>query len=237
MGARNSSILQKGANRVFTMSSVKSVGLDSAAVGLGETPEKHCKRSEDPYVSRTEMVSKRSEYLGWDDYFMAVACLSAQRSKDPSTQVHNTGVRAIKEEAVGADKSILVQYPAFVGCDHFVKNHFVKCHFVKTTLSNNHFVKRPLCQITTLSKTRISRKPTHTPTNRPPQRRSTSPLRRDLVYERWMQLNSFHALKDFPEVDSKMRSVSLPSPHRQLPFSEEGYKSTSWRISSPSIRL
>ncbi len=30
---------------------------------------------------------KRSDYLSWDDYFMAVAMLSAQRSKDPNTQV------------------------------------------------------------------------------------------------------------------------------------------------------
>jgi dCMP deaminase len=30
---------------------------------------------------------KRSGYLSWDDYFMAVAMLSAQRSKDPNTQV------------------------------------------------------------------------------------------------------------------------------------------------------
>jgi dCMP deaminase len=30
---------------------------------------------------------KRSDYLAWDDYFMGVAYLSAQRSKDPSTQV------------------------------------------------------------------------------------------------------------------------------------------------------
>ena len=30
---------------------------------------------------------KRSAYLSWDDYFMAVALLSAQRSKDPNTQV------------------------------------------------------------------------------------------------------------------------------------------------------
>jgi dCMP deaminase len=33
------------------------------------------------------MTSKRTDYLSWDDYFMAVAELSAQRSKDPSTQV------------------------------------------------------------------------------------------------------------------------------------------------------
>ena len=30
---------------------------------------------------------KRSDYLSWDEYFMGVAMLSAQRSKDPSTQV------------------------------------------------------------------------------------------------------------------------------------------------------
>ncbi len=30
---------------------------------------------------------KRQSYLSWDDYFMGVALLSAQRSKDPNTQV------------------------------------------------------------------------------------------------------------------------------------------------------
>jgi len=30
---------------------------------------------------------KRTNYLSWDEYFMAVALLSAQRSKDPNTQV------------------------------------------------------------------------------------------------------------------------------------------------------
>lgn len=32
-------------------------------------------------------VRKRTDYLAWDDYFLSVAFLSAQRSKDPSTQV------------------------------------------------------------------------------------------------------------------------------------------------------
>ena len=31
--------------------------------------------------------SKRTDFIAWPDYFMAVAFLSAQRSKDPSTQV------------------------------------------------------------------------------------------------------------------------------------------------------
>ena len=34
-----------------------------------------------------DFMSKRKEYLSWDDYFMAVALLSAKRSKDPNTQV------------------------------------------------------------------------------------------------------------------------------------------------------
>ncbi|KAL6055945.1 DCTD deaminase [Balamuthia mandrillaris] len=36
---------------------------------------------------RVERPSKRLDYLSWDDYFMAVAFLSAERSKDPHTQV------------------------------------------------------------------------------------------------------------------------------------------------------
>lgn len=32
-------------------------------------------------------MTKREDYLSWDEYFMGVALLSAQRSKDPSTQV------------------------------------------------------------------------------------------------------------------------------------------------------
>ncbi len=30
---------------------------------------------------------KRDDYISWDEYFMAIAVLSAMRSKDPSTQV------------------------------------------------------------------------------------------------------------------------------------------------------
>lgn len=38
-------------------------------------------------LSFTPMTTKRTDYLSWDEYFMAVAQLSALRSKDPSTQV------------------------------------------------------------------------------------------------------------------------------------------------------
>lgn len=33
------------------------------------------------------MGSKREDYISWDEYFMGVALLAAQRSKDPNTQV------------------------------------------------------------------------------------------------------------------------------------------------------
>lgn len=33
------------------------------------------------------MNNKRKDYISWDEYFMGVALLAAQRSKDPSTQV------------------------------------------------------------------------------------------------------------------------------------------------------
>ncbi|NLJ71149.1 MAG: dCMP deaminase family protein [Clostridiaceae bacterium] len=32
-------------------------------------------------------MKKREDYISWDEYFMGVALLSAQRSKDPNTQV------------------------------------------------------------------------------------------------------------------------------------------------------
>ncbi|MBE6817688.1 MAG: dCMP deaminase family protein [Ruminococcaceae bacterium] len=33
------------------------------------------------------MMSKRNDYISWDEYFMGIALMSAKRSKDPSTQV------------------------------------------------------------------------------------------------------------------------------------------------------
>ncbi len=33
------------------------------------------------------MVTKRTDYISWEEYFMAIAQLSAKRSKDPNTQV------------------------------------------------------------------------------------------------------------------------------------------------------
>jgi dCMP deaminase len=33
------------------------------------------------------MTKKRNDYISWDEYFMGVAILASQRSKDPNTQV------------------------------------------------------------------------------------------------------------------------------------------------------
>lgn len=43
---------------------------------------------------------KRAEYLSWDEYFMGIALLSAQRSKDPRARRWGPGI-------VGADNKIL----------------------------------------------------------------------------------------------------------------------------------
>lgn len=43
------------------------------------------------------LEKKRTDYLPWDDYFMAVAFLSGMRSKDPCTQVGACIVNADKK--------------------------------------------------------------------------------------------------------------------------------------------
>ena len=56
------------------------------------------------------MATKRSDYISWEEYFMAVAQLSALRSKDPSTQVGACIVNA-KKRIIG------IGYNGFpIGC-------------------------------------------------------------------------------------------------------------------------
>lgn len=38
-------------------------------------------------MSAAKAVTKREDYITWDEYFMGVALLAAMRSKDPNTQV------------------------------------------------------------------------------------------------------------------------------------------------------
>ena len=51
--------------------------------GFKEPPEKRRREGNMEY----KLMKKRTDYLNWDEYFMAVAFLSAQRSKDPKSQV------------------------------------------------------------------------------------------------------------------------------------------------------
>ncbi len=43
--------------------------------------------SERFFQKKEQKITKRKDYISWDDYFMGVALLSSRRSKDPSTQV------------------------------------------------------------------------------------------------------------------------------------------------------
>jgi len=44
-------------------------------------------------IDYSDANKKRLDYLEWPEYFMAIAFLSAQRSKDPATQVDNVHTR------------------------------------------------------------------------------------------------------------------------------------------------
>lgn len=59
---------------------------------------------------KRERITKRKDYISWDDYFMGVALLSAKRSKDPNTQ---TGACIVNQE----NKIVGTGYNGFpIGC-------------------------------------------------------------------------------------------------------------------------
>ncbi len=61
-------------------------------------------------VNEKNTVGKRQDYITWDEYFMGVAYLAAQRSKDPNTQV---GACIVSEE----NKILSIGYNGFPnGC-------------------------------------------------------------------------------------------------------------------------
>lgn len=60
--------------------------------------------------SKGESALKKTDYLKWDEYFMGIALLSAERSKDPSTSV---GACIVSE----ANKILSVGYNGMpIGC-------------------------------------------------------------------------------------------------------------------------
>ncbi|WVZ68710.1 hypothetical protein U9M48_017617 [Paspalum notatum var. saurae] len=71
-----------------TSSSAKPQNLSLAANGSG---------SERPLVQSPFDAAKREGYISWDDYFMAIAFLSAERSKDPNRQV---GACLVSQEGI-----------------------------------------------------------------------------------------------------------------------------------------
>lgn len=78
---------------------------------LSKDEIKQLLQSEAGYDCDAASTPKRSDYLGWDDYFMAVAFLSAQRSKDPSKPV---GACIVDED----NRVIGIGYNGFPrGCD------------------------------------------------------------------------------------------------------------------------
>lgn len=52
-------------------------------------------------TSNLPLSTKRLDYLSWDDFFMSLAFLSAQRSKDPKTQVGACVVKDKNVQGVG----------------------------------------------------------------------------------------------------------------------------------------
>lgn len=99
-------------------------------------------------------MSKRIDYISWDEYFMGVALLSAQRSKDPSTQVGACIVNT-QNKIVGAGYNGL---PA--GCDDdtfpwekegpFLKTKYpYVCHAELNAILNNIGIPLHGCRIYT----------------------------------------------------------------------------------------
>ena len=66
-------------------------------------------------IDSPDNIPKRSDYLSWDDYFLAVAYLSAQRSKDPHPSKNNSDGACIVDTlgrivGIGYGKSALVLF-------------------------------------------------------------------------------------------------------------------------------
>ncbi len=70
--------------RRLGLSHEDTIRTDSFRSSLKETNDAAVAK---PFAFLPSKAKKRANVLSWDDYFMSVAFLSAQRSKDPNTQV------------------------------------------------------------------------------------------------------------------------------------------------------
>lgn len=91
----NGAVPQAGAGLPATLSAAPP-SAEKAGAGAGAaSPSTACDSHAGPdtgdiatHISSDPTASvKREDYISWDDYFTAIAFLSAMRSKDPSTQV------------------------------------------------------------------------------------------------------------------------------------------------------
>lgn len=92
-------------SKIFRFVGSSVIGI--AAIGLSST---WCVKTSEIKNQPKDRTKKREHYLKWEDYFMGVALVSGQRSKDPNTQV---GACIVNE-----DKRIVgVGYNGFpIGC-------------------------------------------------------------------------------------------------------------------------
>jgi len=108
-----------------------------------------CFRNRD---SNDRSSTKREGYLEWSDYFMAIAFLSAQRSKDPRTQVaihlyNNMRVIII---------NIMLDYPYSKYCIHnlFTNETFFNVQSTRitsTTFKSIFYYLDKICKVLNLS--------------------------------------------------------------------------------------
>ncbi|XP_014681155.1 PREDICTED: deoxycytidylate deaminase-like [Priapulus caudatus] len=82
-GHITSDVLETTVNKFSKLSTETDVECKTASSSVASNKIS----SESTSRTRKQYPRKRTEYIEWPDYFMAVAFLSAQRSKDPSTQV------------------------------------------------------------------------------------------------------------------------------------------------------
>ena len=73
-------------------------------------------------IDDPQNMPKREGYLTWDDYFMAVASLSAQRSKDPHSQV---GACIVDED----NRIVGIGY-VYLSMISFLRRCIVRCHCI-----------------------------------------------------------------------------------------------------------
>ncbi|RUS84447.1 hypothetical protein EGW08_007831 [Elysia chlorotica] len=87
----NFSLIEATAGQVPTLSTCHQICSDGASKSNDAVKEESSKQihqdSSGNNTTSRNMSGKRQNYLEWEEYFMSMAFLSAQRSKDPRTQV------------------------------------------------------------------------------------------------------------------------------------------------------